>query len=466
MKLFWSLFALVLFTLAPQSARAKDNIDFAPHHDSPILDVVVEVDHDEARIVEPSVSFAEGYSTLYLNKCDGGETITRGFNDSRSNTSSIIDRTRTFAAYPHGEDSWQEVVGHVRDMLAPYGIRITDQDPGNEPHTEIIVCGDSFRGDNVLGVAPFGCGVVQNAIGYAFAENHSNDPRSIAETVVHEAGHTYSLNHLYDCEDPMTYLGGCGNKYFQDTALECAGLSGSNMWETQDCSCGGSSQNSHQTLLSAFGLRDVDDPTVEITFPRHNQTVEAGFPVRARGNSEVDLVKARLFIDGEFLGEVDGEPWVFNAPRDLEIGVYQVTVEMEDQLGNVGSESLSVVRDEPCNCADGEVCIDDSCFAGPDAIGGIGTSCDSDEECDSGLCARSGDEGYCTAVCDLGDETEDSCPLGFACTDAGGTGVCWSAPSDETTGCGCSSSRGGGSTALLLFALALLGVRTRRRQRA
>jgi MYXO-CTERM domain-containing protein len=305
--------------------------------------------------------------------------------------------------------------------------------------------------------------VVQNAIGYAFAENHSNNPRSIAETIVHEAGHTFTLNHLYDCEDPMTYLNGCGDKYFQDAALSCAGVSQNGQWTAQQCSCGGATQNSHQTLLAAFGPREVAPPEVSITAPRNGATVNPGFPVRASASSDVNVVAARLFIDGTLVGEVGSPPWVFNAPDELDLGSHQVTVEVDDEFGNQGSESLSVVRGEPCACADSEVCVDGACMAGPDSAGGLGTSCTDNSDCDSNLCGQSGDESFCTAEC---SEDGLGCPEGFECLGSNAGGVCWWAEQPETNGgCGCQTgSRNGAPMALALLGLTLFGLRRRSRR--
>tara|TARA_R110002096_G_scaffold435826_2_gene663490 strand:+ start:1451 stop:1780 length:330 start_codon:yes stop_codon:yes gene_type:complete len=74
-----------------------------------------------------------------------------GFNDSRRNTSSIPNQSITFPEYPDGDSSWNQVMSGVRSMLSPFGIEVTDQDPGETPHTEIIACGQSFVASGVLG---------------------------------------------------------------------------------------------------------------------------------------------------------------------------------------------------------------------------------------------------------------------------------------------------------------------------
>jgi MYXO-CTERM domain-containing protein len=461
MKKTSALLALAVCSLA-SPALAKDNQLPQLGGKLAMQDVVIEVDASQADIVDPATSHAQGYHILYVNPCRGSVTINRGFNDSRSNSSSIIDRTRTFAPYPYGESSWEAVMSEVKDILLPYGITVTDQDPGNEPHTEIIACGNSFLGQGVLGVAPFACGVVQNAIGYAFASDHGNNPRFLAHTIAHEAGHTFSLNHLYDCEDPMTYLTGCGEKYFQDSALACAEVSQTGQWTTAPCSCGGSTQNSHQTLLQAFGPRELAPPSVSITQPAQGARVEPGFVVRIDATSDTDLVAARFYLDDELVSDVSTPPFVFNAPDVLDIGSYQLTVEVDDKFGNTGSDAIAVYRGAPCDCSADEVCVDGLCTPGPDVAGGLGTSCEDSTDCESGLCGQTSSGGFCTATCEEGNEY--GCPDGFECLQSSGGGVCWWQDGDgsESGTCGCrAGNQGGFPAAALILGLAFFGLRRR-----
>lgn len=439
------LYLVAGLCLLPKVATAA-----APDHSEPLpptlhshRDIVVEVGPDEANILSPQEAKAAGYRTLFVNRCTGGITIKRaGFNDSRTNSSTIIDQDRNFAEYPHGDASFNEVMVHLRRILSPFDIIVTDVDPGNEPHTEIITCGQSFRGDNVLGVAPFGCGIIENAIGYAFAENHQNDPLAIAETIAHEAGHTYSLNHLYDCEDPMTYLNGCGQKSFVDDNLSCAGVGGADGWEVQSCTCGGSTQNSYATLVSIFGNATPTPPELKITAPTWGQLVEPEFPIRAVAEDTNGIAEVTLTIDDQLVGSVNSLPYVFNAPATLSDGVHIITILATDSLGASTSKEVSVCM--------GSDCPD----AGPEP-GQFGSSCTGNLDCQNELCAKDGDEGICTERC---GDSEAECPGGYSCIAA--SGVCWP---DATDSGGCST---GGtelplSGALLLLAFALF----RRRQR-
>lgn len=105
--------------------------------------------------------------------------------------------------------------------------------------------------------------------------------------------------------------------------------------------------------------------------------------------------------------------------------------------------------------------------AGPVSVcvpdgGVLGSGCVTNEDCIDGICAREGDRGYCTRICDT-----TPCPVGFGCTETtGGPSVC--RPRESGGGCGCSAAGVGaeGSIGLALLGGALaiaLGARRRRR---
>jgi hypothetical protein len=112
------------------------------------------------------------------------------------------------------------------------------------------------------------------------------------------------------------------------------------------------------------------------------------------------------------------------------------------------------------DCPDDKTCFSKKCIVQPFAPMGLGTACAGNSDCDSGMCATSGDTGYCSATCTVG--AADACPAGLDCLDTGGgAGACW--PIEEDTGC-CDASGAGTSTSLLGFALVGLVLRRKRRR--
>jgi uncharacterized protein (TIGR03382 family) len=110
------------------------------------------------------------------------------------------------------------------------------------------------------------------------------------------------------------------------------------------------------------------------------------------------------------------------------------------------------------DCPDGRMCFLKKCIAQPFAPTGLGTECASNADCDSGTCAMTSEDAYCSMNCTVGDAT--TCPVGLECIAAGAGGACWPIPED--TGCCDASGKNAGS---MLFGIALVGLVLRRRRR-
>lgn len=186
---------------------------------------------------------------LFLNRCKGGCVLSPGPEDAINNTSTIVGSTSTLAEFPFGDELWNEVLECVRAQYFPFNINVTDIDPGELPHFESIVAGDAadVGATGAAGIAPFSCGVFGNSINFSFAETIGADAQQLCEVIAQESGHVMGMEHAFLCEDPMTYLTGCGAKSFQDIDAPCGEFS------EAPCECGNETQNSVQHLLGIFG---------------------------------------------------------------------------------------------------------------------------------------------------------------------------------------------------------------------
>lgn len=265
---------------------------------------------------------------IYLNRCADGCAITPGFDDSRADTSSIVGQTAYLAPYAWGDDSWDRVVSCVRTLYASFDVDVTDVDPGSVPHFEAVVAGDPGdlgMGPAVGGVAPFTCGVVDNAITFTFANTLGDRAQRICEVVGQETAHAFGLDHELLCQDPMTYQSGCGNKCFQDVDAPCG------EWTERECSCGGATQNSVAALTDLFGTRAAT-AGVSVTEPVDGSERAAGFFVRVEAAVPC-LAEIEAYLAGESLGVVRSWPYVFNTPADLASGDYEVRAVARDHGG-------------------------------------------------------------------------------------------------------------------------------------
>lgn len=207
----------------------------------------------------PGAIAANGPPTVfYMNK--NGGTYRPGNNDARTNSSSIVDQPSSIPAWNVSASGWTQVMSCMQDLFARWNVVVTDQDPGNVPHYEIVVAGRPQHigmQAGVGGVSPFtyNCSVIPNSIVYTFAEVYGTSYRAICETAAQEVAHSFGLDHEHLCADPMTYLSGCGAKSFQDVDAPCGEYS------NRECYCGGYSQNSVEMLDDRLGLAKPDDPT-------------------------------------------------------------------------------------------------------------------------------------------------------------------------------------------------------------
>jgi len=225
----------VSVALLPLSASASD---------------LVEVPADRVELRATSSSTEGESQVLYLNRCDGGVTVSEGVDDARTDRSSLVDGAVRLPAFPFSDATWTQTVTHTREIFTRFNVFVTDVDPGLANHDEVFVCGDPALlggGDDLGGLAPFTCsGPIRNAVAFVFAERIGDRPRVLAETIAHEAAHAWGLDHAVLCTDAMSYLE-CGDKEFVNQAAPC----GENT--ERPCTCERESQNSAAHLLALFG---------------------------------------------------------------------------------------------------------------------------------------------------------------------------------------------------------------------
>jgi uncharacterized protein (TIGR03382 family) len=396
--------------------------------------------------------------TIFLDGCFGaGCTVQFGREDARTNRSSIAEGTLT--EFKYGTVTWDAVVECVKKNYEPFDVEITDVDPGSAPHWKAMVAGypEEIGMEGAGGVSPWGpCGVINNAITFSFANIYAGNVDEICWVVSQETAHAFGLEHEFLCEDPLTYREDCKpRKYFHNVDAPCG------EWNPRACECGGSEQNSFQMLTDLFGPGTVEQPVVAITAPRDGQSVEAGYAIRATVEDGVPLTSLKAFVNGRLVGEVNQEPWVFNAPATLSDGRHKVELRATNAYGATSIAEVQAAQGEPCeaadDCADTEACVDGRCVVGPGQPGGLGEICTGNGDCSSGMCGSADDGQYCAETCELGG---GGCPSGFGCIDTPIGGVCWKGADD---GGGCSTGGGAAGPIALAFAALALAVRRRRR---
>ncbi|MBI3183017.1 MAG: Ig-like domain-containing protein [Myxococcales bacterium] len=195
-----------------------------------------------------------------------GGSYHSGYENSRTNSSGIIRYSSvTMPPFGKGAAAWSQLLTCVKSQFARFNVEVTDVNPGNVPHIEAVISGSPGHiglGSGIGGIAPMNgnCATVENGITWIFERSFSS-VRTICDITAQEVGHAIGLDHEYLCQDPMSYLGGCGGKSFQDKTVSCGEYS------TRWCMCTNpltgtaANQSSVQFMLKRLGPASANPST-------------------------------------------------------------------------------------------------------------------------------------------------------------------------------------------------------------
>jgi len=190
---------------------------------------------------------------VYLNPAK--ITIIGDDDDSHANRSSIVPagQRAVLPGYTGSDRAWKQIVHCVQDRFVDFDVAITEHRPVDRGYTMVAVGGRpsdlGIQRERVSGLSPFNGAPIADSVVFAFSETHSNRVRDTCETIAHELGHTYGLDHSYECEDLMTHLTGCRAKRFVDASVPCGEQS------QRPCHDDRPTQSSYGTLMAILGPR-------------------------------------------------------------------------------------------------------------------------------------------------------------------------------------------------------------------
>jgi hypothetical protein len=310
---------------------------------------------------------------IFVNDCkpNGCPIVPGNFrlaDDSRQNISSIVRpvstsdpyATRRLAPYTGTAAAWQATIDCVRAAYAPFDVTVvTTEPPPSTSYFEVMAAGlpaDIGFPSSVVGVASFACGVIPNAISFAFLNRNPGNVLDACWTVAQQAAHSVGLAHEVLPGDVMSASFSPPEKTFRNQ-LACIGATGC-CEPSQECACGVTDQNSFAALVGLFGPAGPTPPALTLHRPAANAVVAPGFAVEVAIADANGIDHAELRIDDVAVQTVrDGGPtWSFQAPAALAPGPHTVAIHAVDRLGTSATLATEVTVapgcDDHADCAE------------------------------------------------------------------------------------------------------------------
>lgn len=313
-------------------------------------------------------------TTLYVN-FEGVELSECNPSDSRRDCS-WYNFEEPFPPFSGTIQTQVGVLQAMRSDVADYGIRVTAQRPESGNYT-MVVYGGTEAEYGALGSAPAGdCDdEVPNQIAFAHLDGELNEwVNGGATTALHEAAHSWGLDHI-DAEGSVMFPSGNNSPTFfrdecdlmvEDTELNPGQ---SSCPELNMAQCGDSSrQNAAARLTRLFGPAyvDMEAPIVELLEPQDGQYFQAP--------ANFDVVFET--IDDQHPQAYSVWAWLGDDPRpaddsvrvdpgfsvtDLPIGIWDFHVVVADEAGNETRVDFTIevgedpppdppAGDEGCGC--------------------------------------------------------------------------------------------------------------------
>lgn len=292
--------------------------------------------------------------TIYLNR-DGAQLQPSSANDARQQRSTIASKNVTIPAWTATPALWSDTVQCVRDLFAPFAVKVVTEDPGNVPHLEAIFGGSATllglaRG--IVGISPFNstCTTIENSIVFVFTDDLPANARTVCEVMAQEIAHSYGLDHELLASDPMTYLPYKGNRWFQDELASCGEK------EARPCGINGSTcraqQNSVQLLSERLGVADPQLPTGQLRSPANGELVGSDFDIDVTASDNIAVSSVEFFVDDVAIGTRTSAPYSLTA-EGVAAGAHTISAVVTDQAHNVArtsAVSVTVEADSSGGC--------------------------------------------------------------------------------------------------------------------
>ncbi len=181
---------------------------------------------------------------------DGGSFIQGPTDSPQKNISRIITGSVDVQQSFLSDNIKTNMMGCMQNLVAPYNIRLVQTDPGDVPHSEIVVTASTAADLDVPNTpvqAPANCQSTEN-VAFVFV-NSSLTPGQLCELAMFAITANAQADIVDDCR-AVNYGGteDCGIGEILDEQLACT-AGGPDL-----CRCGGTTVNPHQRMSETYGL--------------------------------------------------------------------------------------------------------------------------------------------------------------------------------------------------------------------
>jgi MYXO-CTERM domain-containing protein len=361
---------------APSQASARAALDDPPGYDG---DALLPRSWTLGQVPTPVGKKLGLNTTLFVN-FDGVELGDCEPSDSHRNCSWIRPDS-VYEAWSGSLQTKLAIMASARKRLARYGIRVTGLRPSDSENYTMIVYGGDADEEGVLGLAPSGdCNDARpNQVAFAFLDGARRTWSSGGgTTLVHEAGHTWGLDHI---DDQQAVMNPFGDNKVTEISNRCdqivldaeltPGESRCPELAMEHCGSVGQ-QHAAARLIRLFGAPYVDTsaPILTLTQPFdgwYEQGPGADIPINVEIWDDLHPQTYQIEIDVE--GLFDDPVVMEDSNIDFELnglplGNWHVQIRAWDEAGNRGELGFDLEvgerprdelpLDDGCNCRVGE----------------------------------------------------------------------------------------------------------------
>ena len=158
-------------------------------------------------------------SIVYLDRFGGAYDHGR-IDDATQNLSVVVDGPRVLSPWPGDDVSWSDLTACVRDALGVFAVQVTETDPGDVPHLELVFTTSYWADPAVTHVFPASCRA-GNEIELVFGNAIATPTRACELAMGGLAEMTALLGPSENCLDFTSPATDCGVRFFLDAELAC-----------------------------------------------------------------------------------------------------------------------------------------------------------------------------------------------------------------------------------------------------